>query len=228
MGKAVDIILQNTRIVNCETGKVGTPVNIRLSGGLIEAISDTPFADQGETKIDVKNRFVMPGLIDCHAHPFLAEANIGRLRSVPMTLMTARATNILRDMIMRGFTTIRDAAGGDWGIKQALEDRELVGPRMFIAGRALSQTGGHGDFRDRTDDHGLCSCSSALAMTARVVDGVDNIRQAVREEFRQGADQIKKWSQGVYHLLMTPSSATNIHEKKSGLWLKKLRGAVAM
>ncbi len=62
---------------------------------------------------------------------------------------------------------------------------------MFIAGRALSQTGGHGDFRDRTDDHELCSCGSALAMTARVVDGVDNIRRAVREEFRKGADQIK-------------------------------------
>lgn len=191
MSTAPDLILENARIINCDNATVSQPRNIRMRGGRIDAISDTPFADEGEKKIDLNNQYVMPGLIDCHAHPFLADTNIGRLRSVPLTLMTARATNILRGMIMRGFTTIRDASGGDWGIKQALEDRELLGPRMFIAGRALSQTGGHGDFRDRTEDLEMCSCGSALAMTARVVDGVDDIRKAVREELRKGADQIK-------------------------------------
>lgn len=191
MTKAPNVILENARIIDCDKGKAGAPVNIRLKNGRVYAISETAFADEGEQKIDLQNSFVMPGLIDCHAHPFLADTNLSRLKSVPLTLMTARATNILRGMIMRGFTTIRDASGGDWGIKQAIEDRELLGPRMFISGRALSQTGGHGDFRDRNEDHQMCSCGSALAMTARVVDGVDDIRKAVREELRKGADQIK-------------------------------------
>lgn len=192
MTSAPDLIIENARIIDCEAGRTGSPQYIRIKNGHFEAISDTPFAEQGEKKIDIQNQFILPGLIDCHTHAFLADTNISRLSSVPLTLMTARASNILRGMIMRGFTTTRDASGGDWGIKQALEDRELIGPRMFISGRALSQTGGHGDFRDRNDDgHQFCSCGSALSMTAKVVDGVDDIRKAVREEFRKGADQIK-------------------------------------
>ena len=141
--------------------------------------------------MDGAGRFALPGLIDCHAHPFLAETNLSRLSEVPATLMTARASNILRRMLMRGFTTIRDAAGGDWGVKQAIEDGEFIGPRMFIAGRALTQTGGHGDFRSRTDDQAPCRCAHALAYTSRMADGLDEVRKAVREELRLGSDQIK-------------------------------------
>ena len=72
-----------------------------------------------------------------------------------------------------------------------MDDGLIAGPRLFISGRALSQTGGHGDFRRRTDDSMMCSCSSALHLTSRIADGVDQVRHAVRDELRKGADQIK-------------------------------------
>jgi imidazolonepropionase-like amidohydrolase len=94
-------------------------------------------------------------------------------------------------MLDRGFTSIRDAAGSDWGLKEAVARGFLAGPRLFISGRALTQTGGHGDFRRRTDNIIPCSCSHALHMTSRIADGVDAVLHAVRDEMRKGADQIK-------------------------------------
>ena len=185
-----NIVIKNVRILDADQEGASDPSDIVIEDGAIREISKTGAAT-GDDVIDGGGRFALPGLIDCHAHPFLAETNLAKLDEVPLTLMTARATNIMRNMLMRGFTTIRDAAGGDWGIKQAVEEDEVIGPRMFIAGRALSQTGGHGDSRRRTDTEAPCHCAHALAMTGVIADGIDDVRKAVREELRLGADQIK-------------------------------------
>ncbi|MBQ0771769.1 amidohydrolase family protein [Parasphingorhabdus sp.] len=185
-----DILFVNARIIDTEAGLASDLVDVRISGGRIAEIGpklDCPAA----TRIDANGRFMLAGLIDCHVHPFLADANISRLAEVPPTLMSARAVRILERMLQRGFTSVRDAAGADWGIRQAVEEGLIKGPRLFIAGRALSQTGGHGDFRSRTDDHDVCHCQHALAFTSRIADGIDDVRRAVREELRKGADQIK-------------------------------------
>jgi len=186
------LVLTNAFIVG--EAKFGRALcSILIQGERIADISTgEAFPPEDACVIDLQQRCLLPGLIDCHVHPFLADANIARLNDIPTTLMTVRAANILRRMLMRGFTTVRDAAGGDWGVKQAVEEGEILGPRMFIAGRALSQTGGHGDFRRRTDEgESVCACTDALAMTSRIADGVDEIRKAVRDAFRKGADQIK-------------------------------------
>ncbi len=184
------LVVANAAIVDAANNTLSEPKNLRIvDGDIVEIGGDS--SSQGVTTIDAGGRPVMPGLIDCHAHPFLADTNIGNLDKVPPTLMTARAGSILEGMLERGFTTIRDASGGDWGIKQAVEDGLINGPRMFIAVRALSQTGGHGDFRKRTDHDEPCACSHALSYTSCVADGIDGVRKAVREQFRQGADQIK-------------------------------------
>lgn len=185
-----DILLTNARIVDVENSVVGGAVDVAIAGGRIESIG--PGLNRGEAQaIDCGGAFLLPGLIDCHVHPFLADANLARLTDVPPTLMSARASRILEGMLQRGFTSVRDAAGADWGIKQAVEDGLIAGPRLFIAGRALSQTGGHGDFRSLTDDREVCHCQHALAFTSRIADGIDDVRKAVREELRKGADQIK-------------------------------------
>ena len=186
------LVLKNAFIAG-ETDFGRSLCSVLLHGERIADIATSEISPPEEAGvIDLQKRYLLPGLIDCHVHPFLADANIARLNDVPTTLMTARAANILRRMLMRGFTTVRDAAGGDWGVKQAVEDGEILGPRMFVAGRALSQTGGHGDFRRRTDNiESACACSDALAMTSYIADGVDEVRKAVREQFRKGADQIK-------------------------------------
>jgi len=187
-----NMVIKNVRILDADQELPSKPSNIVIKNGRFHRISDQAVLDESiETVIDGAGLYALPGLIDCHAHPCLADTNLAKLSEVPPTLMTARAANILERMLMRGFTTIRDATGADWGMKQAVEDDEIIGPRLFIAGRALSQTGGHGDFRSKTDMGFACSCSHALAYTSRIADGVDDVRKAVREELRQGADQIK-------------------------------------
>ena len=185
------IVLANARILDVDQDAPSEALDIRIVGGRIVQIAADIRAGEQEERHDLGGRFVLPGLIDCHVHPFLADTNLARLSSVPPTLMTARAVNIMNGMLMRGFTSIRDAAGADWGIRQAVEDGEVAGPRLFIAGRALSQTGGHGDFRSLTEVDAPCRCAHALAYTSQVADGVDEVRKAVREELRKGADQIK-------------------------------------
>ena len=185
-----DIVFTNARIVDPESATTTGLLDLRIKNGRIAEIG-SDLASGEHDRIDASGRFLLPGLIDCHVHPFLADANLARLAEVPPTLMTARAGRILEGMLQRGFTTVRDAAGADWGIKQAVQDGLIQGPRLFIAGRALSQTGGHGDFRSRTDDRDVCHCQHALAFTSRIADGIDDVRKAVREELRKGADQIK-------------------------------------
>lgn len=185
-----DIVFTNARIVDPVSATNTGLLDLRIKNGRIAEIG-SDLASGEHDRIDASGRFLLPGLIDCHVHPFLADANLARLAEVPPTLMTARAGRILEGMLQRGFTSVRDAAGADWGIKQAVQDGLIQGPRLFIAGRALSQTGGHGDFRSRTDDRDVCHCQHALAFTSRIADGIDDVRKAVREELRKGADQIK-------------------------------------
>ena len=190
-------LIKNARILDTSKEDASDPSDIYVETGQIREITRAGGVSvSSDVVIDAGGRFALPGLIDCHAHPFLADTNLARLNEVPLTLMTARAGNILRNMLMRGFTTIRDAAGGDWGIKQAVEEDEVIGPRMFIAGRALSQTGGHGDSRRKTEDSHPCRCADALAITGVIADGLDEVRKAVREELRLGADQIKIFVSG--------------------------------
>ena len=166
-------------------------VDVLVENGRITAVATEALHCDAAQEFDLAGKVIMPGLIDCHMHPFLTDINLMRLEDTPVSLVTAQATRVLNRLLDRGFTTIRDAAGGDWGLKQAVDDGLIVGPRLFISGRALSQTGGHGDFRRRTDDTSACSCNSALHLTSRIADGVDQVRHAVRDELRKGADQIK-------------------------------------
>lgn len=133
----------------------------------------------------------MPGLIDCHVHVCLSEVAVRKLESVPLTLMTARAAEALRAMLARGFTTVRDTGGADWGIRDAVAQGLIEGPRLFICGQAIGPTGGHSDVRRRTDDGLSCRCSNAMRFAFAIADGADRVRAAVREQLRQGADHVK-------------------------------------
>jgi imidazolonepropionase-like amidohydrolase len=168
------------------------PINVLIEGRHIREVSDAPIYARGARTIDVQGLVLMPGLIDAHAHPTIVDPNIRALEDVPQTLLAARASVSLRAMLNRGFTSVRDAGGGDHGLKRAVEDGYFVGPRLFISGRPLTQTGGHADNRRRTDDpHQRCPCASALALQSHIADGVDGVRTAAREELRRGADQLK-------------------------------------
>ena len=185
------VIFRNGLLVDGSDPKPSGQVDVLVENGRIVTVSSERIESDGAVEIDLAGKTIMPGLIDCHMHPFLTDMNLMKLEDTPVSLVTAQASVVLNRLLDRGFTTIRDAAGGDWGLKQAVDDGLIAGPRLFISGRALSQTGGHGDFRRRTDDSTMCSCSSALHLTSRIADGVDQVRHAVRDELRKGADQIK-------------------------------------
>jgi imidazolonepropionase-like amidohydrolase len=101
----------------------------------------------------------------------------------------------LRDSLLRGFTTIRDMGGADAGLRRAVEEGLFPGPRLFVSGRPLSQTGGHGDMRNPADACPACALRAEANMMV-VADGVDGVRRAAREEIRRGVDQIKIMASG--------------------------------
>jgi imidazolonepropionase-like amidohydrolase len=164
---------------------------ILVEGDRIREVSAKPIKSKDASVVDCGKRTLMPGLIDSHVHAVLSEVDIRNMESVPLTLMTARAANLLNRMLDRGFTTVRDTGGADWGLKEAVDKGLIAGPRLFIAGKAIGPTGGHSDGRRRTDAGARCHCCNALAFSMGIADGVSGVRRAVREEMRQGADQIK-------------------------------------
>src|SRR5262249_44543831 len=99
--------------------------------------------------------------------------------------------DLMRRMLDRGFTTVRDTGGADWGLKEATDKWLLPGPRLFIAGRAIGPTGGHSDSRRRTDFCVRCQCCNALTFSMGGAEGLSEVRRAVREEMRQGCAQVK-------------------------------------
>jgi imidazolonepropionase-like amidohydrolase len=94
-------------------------------------------------------------------------------------------------MLDRGFTTVRDTGGADWGIKTAIETGHITGPRLYIAGQSIGPTGGHSDSRRRTNRGGECVCCNGLQFKSAIADGVDEVRKCAREQMRQGADHVK-------------------------------------
>ncbi|SFP76508.1 amidohydrolase family protein [Variovorax sp. 770b2] len=173
--------------------------DILVEGGVVREVSDKPLQSKTARVIDVKGRTVMPGLIDLHVHVIAVELNLSRQVHMPNVLITLRSVPMLRGMLRRGFTTVRDAGGAGFAFKQAVDAGLAQGPRLFVSGRALSQTGGHGDMRGRSDfldPAATCSTCVRVGALARVVDGVDAVRRAVREELQMGADQIKIMASG--------------------------------
>ena len=166
-------------------------VEVLVEDTLIKEVSDRPIISASAQRIDIGNHTLMPGLIDAHIHVVLTEVNLQLLADVPLTLLAAKGSVAMRAMLNRGFTTLRDTGGADWGIKAAVEQGLFVGPRLFIAGQPLSQTGGHGDTRLRTEAQTFCPCCSGLNWTSRIADGVPDVIKAARDELRKGADHIK-------------------------------------
>jgi len=178
--------LTGANIVDVVAGAIVTGKAVVIGGGKIVAITDEASLDPSLKRVDLGGRYLSPGLIDCHAHVYIGAFNDGR--TVLPSEMTARAGLHLSGMLHRGFTTIRDAGGADQGHRAAQEKGLFKGPRMFVAGRILSQTGGHGDHRGRAE---FCNCGEALGGVGIIADGVDEVRKAVRENIRQGCDHIK-------------------------------------
>ncbi|WP_250494432.1 amidohydrolase family protein [Caballeronia sp. GAWG1-1] len=192
------LILKNARVLDAEHERDDGRYSVVIDGDTIREVTREPVEASGAQVIDVGGKTLMPGLIDCHVHVIASVAHLGNNSRLPNTFAVLRAVPILAGMLNRGFTSVRDAGGADYALSRAIEEDVIAGPRLFVAGKALSQTGGHGDFRERFDnsDPDPCGCSRNLGAIGRVVDGVDAMRKAVREEMRAGAHHIKIMASG--------------------------------
>jgi imidazolonepropionase-like amidohydrolase len=137
----------------------------------------------------------MPGLIDAHCHVLGSSLKITDIEQAPLTYVAQYAARMLGHALDCGFTAVRDVGGGDAGIARAVDEGFIRGPRVYFAGRALSMTGGHGDFRDPMSALGSCDCNAEGRLSI-IVDGKDAVRAAVREELRRGAHCIKLMMSG--------------------------------
>lgn len=188
------LVLENCSVFDGHSETVAEARTIVIEGGVIREVGDAG-AFRGEAqRIDAGGRFVMPGMIDAHFHAYGIELNPVLVDKIAPELRGLHAKKILEGALHRGFTTIRDAAGGDISLAVALRTGLIDGPRFFYPGLAISQTGGHGDLR-APDHYDACACAYCGAM-AVVADGPDEMRKTVREQLRTGATQIKLFVSG--------------------------------
>ena len=221
------VLLTNCRVadVTSQTERYAAQGWVLCRRGVIESMGtgapDAALPERGSpffTEVDCGGRLLLPGLSDAHVHVTAAStADLAGLLSLSESLVTARALVQLEQMLMRGFTTVRDVVraavpsqlypaciqpypeaaaqgGADWGLAEAVEEGTSCGPRLLFVGHALSQTGGHGDLRTKGED--CFVCGPALRGLGRVCDGVDECRKAARDELRKGAHCIKIMASG--------------------------------
>jgi imidazolonepropionase-like amidohydrolase len=188
-----DLLVTGGRVLDVVAGVLAEQDVLAVDGRIVEVGPDVRAPD-GAAVIDARGLVVTPGLIDAHVHVTAATADLSGISTWPVSYVTAHAATILRGMLGRGFTTVRDAGGADFGLARAQEEGLLTGPRIAFCGKALSQTGGHGDGRgpgqNAAEDPRCC------AGLGRVADGVDAVRAAARDELRKGAHHVKVMASG--------------------------------
>ena len=184
-----DILLTNANVLDPVAGQILGTRYIAIEGGRITGVGEGRANISADRTIDLRGLTLMPGLCDAHVHVTAATANFAQLKRWSPFYVSPHASNILAGMLSRGFTTVRDAGGADWGLAKAVAEGTVDGPRLLFCGHALSQTGGHGDMRGPGEQElDECFCCAGLGM---VCDGVAEVRRACREEIRRGATHIK-------------------------------------
>ncbi|RMY03882.1 hypothetical protein D0868_07234, partial [Hortaea werneckii] len=194
--------LINANVIDVVDGTVRGNSIVTLVGGFIESIKDSSKANietaqqRGNQLVDCRQNYVCPGLIDCHVHLMAVPgfADLSKAFANPNDVSVLRQPYVCAQMLQRGFTSVRDCGGAMFALKEAIEDGVFPGPRLFIAGHAFSQSGGHADFRS-SHDHSMC-CGGTTTGLGRVCNGVSECMQAVREEIRSGSDFIKIMGSG--------------------------------
>jgi len=190
------IIFDNAAVLDGRAEAALPGMSVLVEGRHIREVCDRPIASATAERLDLAGHTLMPGLIDAHVHVVASMANLGANALLPDALVAMRAAKLMGEMLARGFTTVRDVGGATLGIRLAWEEGLFAGPRLVMSGKALSQTGGHGDFTGRFDPRDPTPVGRRLGAMARVVDGVDAVRRAAREELRAGADFIKIMANG--------------------------------
>jgi imidazolonepropionase-like amidohydrolase len=193
------LLLTGGRLIDTRRGVAMPETDILIAAGSIAAVGRGLVVSPGVPEVALHGRTVVPGFIDAHVHAAAARSDLTASALLPATYVAAAAYRSLREMLQRGFTTVRDNGGVDRGIALTAEEGiDGPMPRVYFCGRALSQTGGHGDFRGPHSGHDSCSSIGV------VCDGVDAVRRTIRQQFRDGASHVK---------LMLSGGVTSQHDR---------------
>ncbi|MBR0717479.1 amidohydrolase family protein [Bradyrhizobium liaoningense] len=188
-------LFQNVRIFDGKSAALSAPSNVLIKGNIIERISTEPItAEPGVTAIAGNGQTLMPGLIDAHWHAMLIRPNPAQSIVGDVGYNNIAAGAEATDTLLRGFTTVRDVGGPVFGLKQAIDEGLIAGPRIYPSGAVITVTSGHGDFRQLSElprtIGGMLSRMEQIG-GSMVADSPDEVRVRVREQLMQGASQIK-------------------------------------
>lgn len=188
-------LLTGGRVLDAEAGILRDGLDVLVQGDRIVAVGADIAAPADAEIVEVAGRTIMPGLIDCHVHVVAESLDLWSNMTAPASLAALRSARVMEEALMRGFTTLRDLGGADYGLVRAVNEGVIVGPRIVICGKGLTTTGGHADLRSRTDDRPRLF-SDRLGSMGLIVDGVDNVRAACRTMIKEGASFIKVMANG--------------------------------
>jgi imidazolonepropionase-like amidohydrolase len=195
------IAIRNGNVLDPRAGTIIGERTVVIEGDRIVAVTDEPHrgATDLDLDLDAGGRFVLPGLIDAHVHHIFPTMDFARLMRMSTTELSIGMAQAAEATLHRGFTTVRDTGGAIAGLVAAIERGMTPGPRIARAGRILSQTGGHGDFRAASHlEVPTCGCQihTDTHGNAHIADGVEACRKAARFELREGSDFLKIMSSG--------------------------------
>jgi imidazolonepropionase-like amidohydrolase len=211
-------LFQNVRIFDGASAALSAPSNVLVRGNTIQRISVNPITVEANANVHViaaNGRVLMPGLIDAHWHAFMAATPQMLLMTADPSYLQLLAARQAEATLMRGFTTVRDLGGPVFGLKRAIDEGVMIGPRIYPSGAFISQTSGHGDFRfsfelPRTPGGPLSH--SEVEGIAAIADSPDEVRLRTREQLRQGASQIKLMAGGGVASPYNPIESTQYTE----------------
>lgn len=209
------LLLTNFRLFDGTSPALRDGLRLLVEDGLIKALaSGNPAPPEGAEVIDCGGRTLMPGLIDAHWHSLFAAVSLPALLTADIGYIQLAAAAEAERTLMRGFTTIRDAGGPSFALKQAIDEGLVVGPRIYPAGAMITASGGHGDFRPLSDFPSPGGGRTAVERTGAlgIADGPDEMRRRVREQLLQGASQIKLTSSGGVSTPRSPLDALTLTE----------------
>jgi imidazolonepropionase-like amidohydrolase len=210
------ILFENVRVFSGTSTQLSAPSNVLVVDNKIQRVSATsvtPPAGTQVTRINGGGRVLMPGLIDNHVHIWMSASTQDDILNpaVSPEILEANATQEAEQMLLRGFTTVRDLGGPVFGLKAAIDAGETPGPRIYPSGGTISQTSGHGDFRalnERPRRFGGAVTRPELLGATFIADGRDDVLTATRENLRFGATQIKVMAGGGAASLYDPLDVT--------------------
>jgi imidazolonepropionase-like amidohydrolase len=191
------VLFENVRIFNGTTGRLSGPSNVLVVGNVISAIASGPIADPAGVsvqRIRGEGRTLMPGLIDNHWHTLLARPLPAQAIDGDVGYLNLLGGAEAQATLMRGFTTVRDLGGPSFGLKRAIDEGLVAGPRIYPSGAMITITGGHGDFRSPSElprRLGGPLARMEVMGGSMVADSPDEVRVRVREQLLLGASQIK-------------------------------------